>query len=175
MDQDCPAAYHCSNYDSILSPDFYQEMSDLLVKELDEHIVSKVNLPPRCIHSLGAVVKSNGKLKPITDCSRPDDYSINNYMQSTFKSFSYNSVEDAVAVLDSNDFMAVVDISSAYRSVNINPDHLQFQGLTWDFGDGPEFLVDRRLFFGLRCAPNIFDALSSFVVKIANGGEPLEL
>ena len=143
-------------------------MSDLLSKELSEDKVSRVDSPPRCVHSLGAVVKSNGKLRPITDCSRPDGSAINNYMQSTFKSFSYNSVEDAVAILDVNDFMAVVDISSAYRSVNINPEHLEFQGLSWDFGHGSEFLVDRRLCFGLRCDPNIFDSLSSFVVKIAN-------
>ena len=168
VDVDCPAVYKCSNYDSILSDEFYGEMTELLTKELAEHKVSKVSSPPRCVHALGAVVKSNGKLRPITDCSRPDGSAINNYMQTTFNSFSYNSVEDAVAVLDACDYMAVVDISSAYRSVNINPDHLEFQGLSWDFGNGPEHLVDRRLCFGLRCAPNIFDSISSFVVKIAN-------
>ena len=167
VDEDCPASYNCSNYDSILSEEFYGEMTDLLTQELKDNKVSKVASPPRCVHALGAVIKSNGKLRPITDCSRPDASAINNFMQSTFKSFSYNSVEDAVAILDQNDHMAVVDISSAYRSVNINPEHLEFQGLSWDFGNGPEHLVDRRLCFGLRCAPNIFNSISSFVVQIA--------
>ena len=167
VDPDCPAAYSCSNYDSILSDEFRREMTDLLTKEISEHKVSKVDSAPRCIHSLGAVVKSNGKLRPITDCSRPDGNAINNYMESTFKSFSYNTVEDAVAILDPDDFMAVVDISSAYRAVSVNPDQVEFQGLTWDFGAGSEHLVDRRLCFGLRCAPNIFDNLSTFIVEIA--------
>ena len=142
-------------------------MTDLLQKEIIEHKVSLAPDRPRCVHSLGTVVKSNGKLRPITDCSRPDEVAINNFMQTTFKSFSYKTVEDAVHTLDPNDFMAVVDISSAYRAVNVNPDHANFQGLSWDFGEGNIFLVDRRLCFGLRCAPNIFDSLSSFIVHIA--------
>ena len=167
VDPECPAAYTCSNYDSILSAEFRQEMTDLLVKEISEHKVSIVDSAPRCIHSLGAVVKANGKLRPITDCSRPDGSAINNYMESTFKSFSYNTVEDAVTLLDPGDFMAVVDISSAYRAVSINPDHVEFQGLSWDFGNGAQYLVDRRLCFGLRCAPNIFDAISTLIVEVS--------
>ena len=109
-------------------------------------------------------MKANGKLRPITDCSRPDDSAINNYMQATFVPFSYNNVEDAVALLEPGDFMSVVDISSANRAINVYPDQVDFQGITWDFGDGDEHLVDRRLCFGLRCAPNIFDSISSFFV-----------
>ena len=167
VDPDCPASYQCTNYDSILSKEFYGEMTDLLNKEISEHKVSVVSEPPRCVHSLGAVVKANGKLRPITDCSRPEEGAINNYMLTTFRTFCYNSVEDAVAILNRNDFMAVVDIASAYRSVSINPAHLEFQGLSWDFGGGPQHLVDRRLCFGLRCAPTIFDALSNFIVEVA--------
>ena len=168
VDEGCPSAYFCENYDSILNEKFYPEMSALLAEEIDQHKVSKVSHTPRCVHSLGAVLKANGKLRPITDCSRLDGLSINNFMTSTFNTFSYKSVEDAVDILCPNDFMAVVDISAAYRSVAINPDHTEFQGLTWDFGDGPELLIDRRLCFGLRCAPNIFDSLSSLIVKMAH-------
>ena len=167
VDADCPSAYYCENYDSIIDEKFYTEMSELLLTELEHNKVSKVDYTPQCVHSLGAVLKSNGKLRPITDCSRPDGISINNFMDTTFKAFSYKSVEDAVDILNVNDFMAVVDISAAYRSVNVNPAHVQFQGFSWDFGQGPEFLVDRRLCFGLRCAPNIFDSLSSLIVDIA--------
>ena len=168
VDANCPSAYYCDNYDSILDDKFYTEMSDLLLTELSQNKVSKVNYTPQCVHSLGAVLKSNGKLRPITDCSRPDGLSINNFMESTFKAFSYKSVEDAVDILNAGDFMAVVDISAAYRSVNVNPEHVKYQGFTWDFGQGSERFVDRRLCFGLRCAPNIFDSLSSLVVHIAH-------
>ena len=168
VDDHCQSSYFCENYDSILDDKFYTEMSELLTTELDQSKVSEVDYKPRCVHSLGAVLKSNGKLRPITDCSRPEGISINNFMETTFKAFSYNSVEDAVDILAPDDFMAVVDISSAYRSVNVNPDQVDFQGFTWDFGKGPKMMVDRRLCFGLRCAPNIFNSLSSFIVKIAH-------
>ena len=95
VDDDCPASYECANYDSILEPKAFTEMSTLLESEILEHKVTKVEAKPTCVHSLGAVWKSNGKLRPITDCSRPDGASINNYMSGTFQS------------------MAVVDISSA--------------------------------------------------------------
>ena len=167
VDKDCNTSYLCQNYDSITSPEFYDEMTTLLTQELAEGKVSLSNEQPQCVHSLGAVRKSNGKLRPITDCSRPDNISINNFMETTFKSFTYNSVEDAVQILDKDDYMAVVDVSSAYRSVNISADQTKFQGLSWDFGQGPVWLVDHRLCFGLRCAPNIYNAISDFVVKIA--------
>ena len=167
VDDDCPATYECQNYDSILESSAFTEMTALLGKEIEEHKVSITSTKPTCVHSLGAVWKSNGSLRPITDCSRPDSSSINNYMSSTFRSFSYNSVQDAVDILLPGEFMAVVDISSAYRSVSVHSSQVCFQGLSWDFGQGPIYLLDHRLCFGLRCAPNIFDLLSLFIVKIA--------
>ena len=122
VDTDCPASYSCKNYDSITDDTYREEMSSLLTQELESHKVPVATTPPRCIHSLGAVEKSDGRLRPITDCSRPDGTSINNYMTSTFKSFTYNSVDTAVQVLHKDDFMSVVDISAAYRSVNVHCD-----------------------------------------------------
>ena len=101
-----------------------------------DHKVTRIDTRPRCVHSLGAVWKSNGKLRPITDCSRPDGSSINNYMSTTFKSFTYNAVQNAVDIPSPGEFMAVVDISSAYHSVTVSSDQVCYQGLIWDFGDG---------------------------------------
>ena len=168
VDDDCLATYECTNYDSILAEDAHSEMTALLEQELLDHKVILTDQRPRCIHSLGAVWKSSGALRPITDCSRPDGVSINNFMSTTFQSFTYNSVQDAVDRLAVGDFMAVVDIAAAYRSVSVRDDDTRFQGLSWDFGSGPVYLRDLRLCFGLRCAPTIFDHLSGFIVKIAN-------
>ena len=166
VDEDCSSLYNCENYDSITSSEFYDEMSALLTEELSVNKVSFTPDQPLCVHSLGAVKKSNGKLRPITDCSRPEGTSINNFMKDTFESFSYNSVDDAVSLLSISEFMSVVDVASAYRSVNVRADQVKYQGLSWDFGLGPKWLLDRRLCFGLRCAPNIFNAISNFVVQI---------
>ena len=168
VDEDCPSSYFCENYDSIMEDATHAEMCTLLQQEIADGKVVEVPDKPLCVHSLGAVRKANGSLRPITDCSRPEGNSINNYMSTTFQTFTYNSVQSAVDILCQDDFMAVVDISSAYRAVNICPDQAKFQGLTWDFGKGSCFLQDFRLCFGLKCAPNIFDSLSRFIVAIAN-------
>ena len=64
--------------------------------------------------------------------------------------------------------MAVVDITSAYRSVSVRADHTHLQGLSWDFGKGSVWLRDLRLCFGLRCAPNISNSISDLIVHIGN-------
>ena len=69
-----------------LGPEFYNEMSTLLRDELDSGKVLFTDSQPTCVHSLGTVTKSNGKLRPITDCSHPEDYSTNNFMDSTYNS-----------------------------------------------------------------------------------------
>ena len=83
--------------------------------------------------------------------------------------FVYKSVNDVNRNLAKGDFMAVVDIASAYRSVPILPDHRDFQGFKWDFvdGRGERFFRENRLCFGLKCAPFIFNLLSSLVVDLA--------
>ena len=115
LDDGCPAPYSCANYNSIMEECTHTEMSDLLKKEIAEGKVPRMSDPPHCIHSLGAVRKANGSLRPITDCSQAEGSSINNYMSSTFKSFTYNYVQTTVDMLAPSDFMAVVDSSSAYR------------------------------------------------------------
>ena len=167
VDRDCSTSYNCENYDSILAPQAKAEISALLEQELLDHKVIISDSKPQCVHSLGAVWKSSGALRPITDCSRPEGVSIHNFMTSTFQSFTYNSVQDAVDILTPGDYMAVIDITSAYRSVNVSDCDSYFQGLSWDFGSGPIFLRDLRLCFGLRCAPNIFDRLSKLVMNIS--------
>ena len=169
VDDDCPSTYNCPNYDSITGEDVYQEMSTLLEEEIAAGKVSVTSDQPLCVYSPGAVTKSNGKLRPITDCSRLDGVSIINFMDSTFESFSYNSIDDMVFLLSQSEFMSVVDMASAYRTVSVRADQVKFQGLRWDSGHGPVWLLDRRLCFGLRCAPNIFNAISNFIVKIFNG------
>ena len=168
VDDNCDMEYDCENYLSITQGHFRGEMSNLLREEIKEGKVSICEVKPKCIHSLGAVPKSDGRLRPITDCSMPEGSSINNFMSSTCKEFKYNSVNDVASDLCHNDFMCVVDIASAYRSVPINPSHSKFQGMRWDFddGSGDVLLQENRLSFGLKCAPYIFSLLSDLVVNI---------
>ena len=88
------------------------------------------------------MIQSSGKLRPITDCSSPSGMSINNYMDTTCSTFSYTHVDDVTDSLVRGAFMAVLDIKSAYRSVNINPAHKQFQGFVWEIDGDLTYLTD---------------------------------
>ena len=107
----------------MLGDQFYSEMCDIISDVLSSGQISEVHQKPRCIHSLGGVEKSNGSLRPITDCSMPNLISINNYMDTTF---SYNSINMVVAKLNREDYMCVVDLKSAHRSINTYGEHTTF-------------------------------------------------
>lgn len=71
-----------------------------------------------------------------------------------------------VKILNEGDYVTVVDIKSAYRAVSINPEHVDMQGLRWNIGGEEKFLVDRRLCFGLRCAPYYLNLISEFIYNV---------
>ena len=99
VDDTCNTSYTCRNYNSILEGAFYEEMCTLVQQEEKEGLVTKVLSKPRCLNAMGAVEKSNGKLRPITDCSMPEEGAINRFMSTTYTPFSYNSVNSVVDLL----------------------------------------------------------------------------
>lgn len=139
-----------------------------MTDELLSDKVQRVPMAPRCVHSLGAVKKPNGKLRPITDCSQPPDININEHMTTTCSKFHYKTLDTVVHMMHESDFGAVSDIASTYRAMHIIPSHRCFQGFRWDLGRGPEFFEDLRLCFGGHCSPYAFIKFSDFVVKCIN-------
>ena len=61
--------------------------------------------------------------------------------------------------------MSTVDISNAYRAVNIHPACRERQGLSWDIGKGVVNIRDNRLCMGLSSSPFVFSKISDFVVR----------
>lgn len=162
---DCPnmPSYDSKNYKSIADPIYKVKMDDIVRNELANGMISVSVDKPHCIRSLGAVPKPGGGMRPITDCSRPDDININCNMNSLVHSFQYKSVDNVTECLKSKEYMAVVDIKNAYRSVPINPSHSKYQGFRWDLDGVEHYYVDRRMCFGLKCGPYYFNLLSEFV------------
>ena len=74
-------SYYCENYKSA-TKDAFVEINDIVCKELKSNKLTIVEQQPHCVHALGAVEKSSGGYRPITDASRPSMKSINNYMDS---------------------------------------------------------------------------------------------
>ena len=124
-------------------------------------MISEAEYIPHC--ALGAVPKPGGKIRPITDCSRPHNDSVNNYYGSLFREFNFKSVDNVVAVLDKGDFMTVIDIKAAYRAVPLQSDHRKYMGLRWILDGIEKTFVDNKMCFGLRLGPCYFAELSEFV------------
>ena len=141
------------------------EIDKIMSKELGSGKLTVVDTQPHCVHSLGAVPKSSGGFRPITDASKPDGKSINNYMKETFSTFKYKSVDLVSENLQEREFMAVTDITSAYRTVLVRPCDRKLQGLVWEVDDQPEFIQDNFLSFGTRVAPMIFNRITDAVAR----------
>lgn len=172
-DIDSIIGYDSVNYDSVRVGEAAQIVDELLLSEIRDSKYIFSQSKPLCIHSLGAVKKSNGSFRPITDCSRPPGISINSFMEGTAQKFSYQTIDYVSELMLPHSFSATVDISSAYRSVSISPDHWKCQGVRWNILGEDQFLLDTRLCFGIRCAPFIFSQISNFVVRsMARRGFP---
>lgn len=156
-------AYECENYNSILEQGNKRKMDAIIEDELKNGILTFAKSKPTCVHALGAVDKPDGNIRPITDCSRPEGVSVNSHVEGLPISVKYKSVDDVVDMLNQFDYMGVIDIKSAYRSVSINPEHVRYQGLKWEFDDGVSYLEDHRLCFGLKCGPHYFSLISDFI------------
>lgn len=162
VDSDADIPTYClSNYSSIKRGKFLDEMHVNVSTELRQHKVSVTKVVPHCVHAIGAVEKKDGSLRPITDCRRPEMRSINNFMSTTALSFHFQTLDYVADIIRPGSFLAVVDISSAYRSVPIYPPHRKYHGFKW----GDRYYTDNRLSFGLKCAPYIFTRISEFIVR----------
>ena len=159
-------SYTCENYKSILEPDSKKQMDVINRKELEKGIISISKVKPHCIHSLGAVPKPGGRLRPITDCSRLHELSVNNFCGSLLRDFKFKSVDTVVEMLQPGEFMTVIDIKSAYRAVPIFEAHRKYLGLKWELDGKVDSYIDNRLCFGLRLGPSYFEEMSCFVYDI---------
>ena len=167
--------YHCHNYSSILTPDSSAQMSDLLDREVREGMVSITDSRPTCVHALGAKIKPDGSIRPITDCSRPPGRSVNDSCASLYKTFKYKSVDNLIDMLVPGDFLSVVDIKAAYRAVPVHPSQRQYLGIAWSEQGQCFYFEDNRLCFGLRSGPYYFNLLSCMIHDILRWDYGIEI
>ena len=65
------------------------QMDETVLRELDEQKILISDSITTCVHALGAVRKSDGSLRRLTDCKCPLGRSINSFMDTTCSTFSY--------------------------------------------------------------------------------------
>lgn len=64
-------SYSCDNYVSCYYPNAHKTLDSLTREEIQNGKLSVVNQKENCIHTIGAIVKEDLSVRPITDCKRP--------------------------------------------------------------------------------------------------------
>lgn len=152
------------NYKSATCSKNIDKVEHQIKEEIANGHYKVVDHKPKIISALGAIPKNNSaKVRLIHDCSRPAGTAVNDY--ATKDKFRYQTLQEAVDLIEPGHYMAKIDLANAYRSVRIHPTNYDVTGLKWVFtGDYTEtYLVDTRLPFGARKSPEIFNSLTQAV------------
>jgi hypothetical protein len=159
-----PTTAHVNNYQSALNNRTAVEKQ--IREEITEGRYIITDKPATIVSALGAIDKPDGGVRLIHDASRPAGLALNDYAINS--SVTYQSVKDAISLVEKDYFMAKVDLKSAYRSVGLHPSQYQYTGLQWHFKNEKTAtnIVDTRLCFGARLAPSIFNRLTQAICRI---------
>lgn len=113
--------------------------------------------------------KYSGKKRLIVDLSAPHENethpSLNDLVDKEEFSLSYVTIDNAIDIikrLGKGSWLCKTDIQDAFKLVPIREDLWPFYGIKWDNG----YYFYKRLVFGSRSSPKIFDTLSTAICWI---------
>jgi len=154
-----PASF-VPNYASVLDCEDFIHQD--IMSELQKGFIARVAERPYKVNALGAVRKSEGKYRRITDLSRPKGGALNEFID--LVTFQFKTVDDACEYIMKNPrvFGCKFDIEAAYRHVPIWPGHWHYLGFEWQGA----YYIDLRLCFGLASAPYVFWRISNVIVRV---------
>lgn len=147
------------------TPNIHPVISEAISEELQSGGYIKCSDSPKIISALSAVPKPDGGIRLIHDLSRPEGLSVNSYASKDY--CKYESIHDALSLIQPGWFMAIVDLKSAYRSVHIRPEEYTITGLQWQFHNesSPLVMCDTKLPFGSRKSPAIFNRITRAIAR----------
>ena len=143
----------------------YKEATALVLKEIEIRHYKVVSDPPDIISPIAGILKPDGGVRLIHDCSRAEGLAFNDYCTSGWKQ-KFARVDGAVKFVTPGCFMAKVDLKQAYRSVLISEHSQQVTGLKLQFGNSTVYLQDTRLCFAAKLAPDIFHQLTQGIKRM---------
>ena len=161
------APVEMTNYRSATNPGVRDKVERQIVEEILNNRYEIVFRKPSIISAIGAIPKKNStKVRIIHDCSRPVGKALNDL--AIHNPFHYQSLQDAVDIITPGAYMAKVDLAMAYRSVRTHPSNHAATGIKWNFRNSgvDTYMVDKRLPFGAKRSPEIFNELSQAVRRI---------
>ncbi|KAL9952390.1 hypothetical protein ACROYT_G039640 [Oculina patagonica] len=156
-----------NNYKSATGTCVKAAVEQTILSEIREGNYVVTESKPAIVSALGAIPKPNSsEIRLIHDCSRPHGQALNDYIST--HSFKFQTLDDAIAQLQPNYFMAKIDLRHAYRSVPIHPSNYAATGLQWHFDgdDDVTYFYDTRLPFGAKRSPEIFHRLTQSVRRM---------
>ena len=116
---------------------------------------------------MGVVPKSEpGKFRIIHDLSYPKGQSINDNISQEYTAVTYQSVYDAINMLQSlgqGSFMAKTDVSKAFRIIPLHEDDHKLFCMNWR----DKFYIDQVMQMGCASSCQIFQAFASAIQWIA--------
>ena len=157
--------YECTNYRSATSQSARPHVDRVFRSELESGKLSITQDGARCVHAVGAIQKKSGKYCLITDCRRPLNSSVNNFMSATSSKFHYVTFDRICELVEPGDYICTIDISAPYRSISIHPSDRQFFGLHWNLDGNDIRMVDNCICFGAKSAPRISQAVVRMVER----------
>ena len=113
-------------------------------------------LPSLQCSGLGVVPKKSGKWRVIMHLSAPDGRSINDFISRDDFTLHYATLDDAITHLNClgrGALMAKVDLKAAFRMIPVARQDWDLLGIYWK----DSYYVDKRLPFGLRSSPYLFN------------------
>ena len=138
-----PDHVQMSNYKSATCSDNFGPVESQIIEEISEGRLIVTDDPPRLVSALGAIPKSSKGVRLIHDYNRPMAVPLM-ILPPLGTKVRFQSLDDAVQLLQPGGYSAKVDLKSAYRSVKIYASNFPFTGLSWFFSgdDDPTFMYD---------------------------------
>ena len=131
------------NYKSATNPVNRPKVKQTIRGEIAHGNYVILAVKPRIISTLGAIPKPNSsEIRIIHDCSRPHGQAVNDYIST--QSFKFQTLDDAVKLLNPNYYMAKIDLRHAYarfRSTRITIRRLVVNGNFLGISTSPPFTI----------------------------------
>lgn len=165
--------FECKNLKSAIQ--YSNSVTELLQQEVDKGYLlgpfTDIPFPHYRINPIGiAISKYSKKKRLIVDMSAPhndlDNPSLNDLINKEDFSLSYVTIDDAIQLIKKcgkNSMLIKTDITDAFKIMPICLQLWPFHGVKWE----NQYYFYKRLVFGSRSSPKIFDSLSFAVCWIA--------
>ena len=159
-----PPPTSCDNYGSA-TRDLQSQVEKQITAEIDQGRYIVCDKPPPITSALGAIPKTNDRIRLIHDLSRPSG-GLNQYCSDS--SVVFPTLDEAVAHISANSYLVKIDLHEAYRSIPLHKSCFTQTGLKWKFQgqQRPTFMFDARLPFGATKSCKIFQTLTDSIVRM---------